>query len=941
MNRITLLPFLLFVLIGLFGTSYLYAQTSINGDVKDSDGNPVQNVNIVLDRVNFGTSTDKNGQFTLQNISKGTYRLIVSHIGYKTLTENIEIVEHDLSLQFILEDDLLNLQDVVITGTFKPRLQLETSTSISVLNSKRLQQIYPQGTANVLQNIPGTFVDASAGEIFTKVYTRGISASAEDDMGWYYVSLQEDGLPVSLVQHSYFSPDLFHRVDLTTQKVEAIRGGSATITAMNAPGGIYNFISKSSKKEFNGILKLSNGFQGETNFIHKIDANIGSPLGNNWFINAGGHYRRDDGARNTDFTFSKGGQFRFTISKHNSRGYFKIYGKYLNNYTNRYTGVAATNWNNPKPAFGQNFSSTSLLMPSYTTTIPDGRNLEQGAITSFNPTKGVHAKDLTFGLAISQDIGNDWIIKNNFKFSFKDANWQTSISNAFVSLDNPLAYFISGASFPIGQIVFKDANSGSEIARLNNSGILAGESIAYLSDGALPNDAIMGTSAWYKENEADEFMNQFTLNKSINNHNITAGFALGFANTLMFTQGSFGFVSYEPNPRMLHVTVENPDEPIIELSDKNGISNYGGLFFANARANVSQIATFMNDFWKISDQFHLDLGLRYETITHKGSKDRYAPFSQDGGLDGNNNTAYDNGILAPTGEKDNFNFNYSYLSFSAGLNYKINDATALFTRFSHGNKAPELNYYYNNFANVPIHQKGEVQKINQAELGAKYSQNNFSFTSTLFWSQLKDVGIANFEFDDNTNTVFYTPIQFNTSTTIGLEWESVFTPLQHFTFRFNGVLQNPKATDWNIYNASGTVKTDDDTIIDYSGNILPHNPKLMFNLSSEFEKNKLSAFLKWQFMGEREGNVANGFKLPAYSIFNFGTGYQINKQISTNVLVTNLFNSKGLANFYGSNSFGASANGATAAYINANPDDSFIVFPVLRRRAMLEISYQF
>ena len=94
-------------------------------------------------------------------------------------------------------------------------------------------------------------------------------------------------------------------------------------------------------------------------------------------------------------------------------------------------------------------------------------------------------------------------------------------------------------------------------------------------------------------------------------------------------------------------------------------------------------------------------------------------------------------------------------------------------------------------------------------------------------------------------------------------------------------------------------------------------------------------------MGKRYGNVANGFKLPAYSVFNLGTGYQINKQLSLNLLVTNLFNSKGLANFYGANSFGASANGATTEFINANPDQSFVVFPILRRRALLKLNYSF
>lgn len=935
MNK-TLLPFFIALTILYCQTSF--SQNTITGEVKDAQGTPLEGANITISPSLFTVTTNTDGVFEIQNLSSGSYTINISHLGYKTIKETIEVPSKN-TFSFLLKDDLLNLQTIVVTGSFDPRIQLESSTSVSILNSKSIQQNYPQGTASLLQNIPGTFTDASAGEVFTKVYTRGISASAEDDTGWYYISLQEDGLPVSLVQHSYYSPDLFHRIDLTTQKVEALRGGSASITALNAPGGIFNFISRGFRNEFGGDIQITNGFQGEDNSLYKVDANIGGGLGNNWFFNAGGHYRHDDGARNTDFPFSKGGQFKFNIIKKNADGYLKFYGKVLNDKTNRYTGVAALNWDNPTPAFGQDFNSTSLLMPSFNGSIPDGRNLNNK--NAFNPSQGVYAKDVSLGLDLHQNIGNDWFLRNNMKFSLKDANWQTSISNAFVSLSNPLAYFISGASFPIGQVVFRDAQSGNELARVDNSGILAGEPAQYLTNGTLPHDAIMGTSAWYKDMKADEYMQHFSLQKKLENHDISTGFDYGFSNTALFTQGSFGFVTYEPNPRMLYVTLENPGNPTVELSDANGVSNYGGLFFVNAKAKVSQFASFINDRWKLSDHIHLDLGLRFETIKHKGHKDRFAPFTQNGGLDGNENTAYDNGILTPTGQKDHFNYNYNYLSFSGGINYKIDEEAAVFARFSQGNKAPELNYYFNNFSNVPINQKGEIQKINQAEIGAKYNLKNFSFTSTLFWSQLKDIGIANFEFDNSDNSIFYTPIQFNTSTTIGLEWESVFAPVENLSFRFNGILQNPKATDWKVYDAAGSVDTSDDTIIDYSGNTLPFNPKLMFNLSSEYQKNNVSAFIKWQYMGKRYGNVSNGFKLSPYSIFNVGTGYKISKNISIDLLVTNLFNSEGLANFFGANSFGANANGATPEFIEANPDASFVVFPVLRRRALLRLNYRF
>jgi len=115
----------------------------------------------------------------------------------------------------------------------------------------------------------------------------------------------------------------------------------------------------------------------------------------------------------------------------------------------------------------------------------------------------------------------------------------------------------------------------------------------------------------------------------------------------------------------------------------------------------------------------------------------------------------------------------------------------------------------------------------------------------------------------------------------------------------------------------------------------------MFNLGMDYQNTKWNGFFKWQFMGEREGNIANAFQLASYSIFNSGLGYDLTENISVNVVVSNLFNSQGLANFFGPNNFGASANAATADFIQANPNASFVVVPVLPRGTLLSLAYRF
>jgi len=558
MNKNTYGFFLIFF---LFSFTTLLAQNKVSGVVTGANKQLLQGAHVSLKPGNVTSITDAKGAFVFSNVSNGSYELTISYLGTGRYLKKIS-VDKNIELSITLTQDPLSLNNVVVTGSFEPRMQLQSSTAITTLTSKDLKQVFPRGTADLLQNVPGTFVDASAGEVFTRVYTRGISASAEDDMGWYYTSLQEDGLPVSLIQHSYYSPDIFFRNDLTTQKVEALRGGKAAITSLNAPGGIYNFISKTGSEEFEGELQVHGGMQGDDNSLYRIDGVFGGSLGNELFYSIGGHYRNDDGARNTDFTFNHGGQLKFNLIKKTKNGYFKFYGKYLDDYTNRYTGVAATDWNNPKPAFGQDFSSTALMLPAFESRIPDSRNLAAGKTRKFDPSNGVHAKEVAFGTNFEQRFGMDWKINFNLKFSFKNALWQTSISNAFVSLNDPTAYFISGAGFPIGQVVFRDANSGNELARVDNSGILGGQPFQYLGEGSLPNDAIMGVATWDKGNTANEVMNSFVLSKKTGDNDFSIGMSSGFSDTSLRTQGSFGYATYEPNARMMQVTIENPGAPV-------------------------------------------------------------------------------------------------------------------------------------------------------------------------------------------------------------------------------------------------------------------------------------------------------------------------------------------------------------------------------------------
>ena len=69
------------------------AFATIQGYIKDKNtGDPVENVNIVIQNTLWGTTTNKAGQFEVKNIPPGIYDITFSHIGYKTINaENVTV----------------------------------------------------------------------------------------------------------------------------------------------------------------------------------------------------------------------------------------------------------------------------------------------------------------------------------------------------------------------------------------------------------------------------------------------------------------------------------------------------------------------------------------------------------------------------------------------------------------------------------------------------------------------------------------------------------------------------------------------------------------------------------------------------------------------------------------------------------------------------------
>jgi len=96
---------------------------SLNGIVKDADGNPLPGANVIAEHVpsgsQYGAATRDNGFFNLPNLRVGgPYTVTVSYVGYNPQKkENINLnLGQDFRIEFTMESEAVTVGEVVVTA---------------------------------------------------------------------------------------------------------------------------------------------------------------------------------------------------------------------------------------------------------------------------------------------------------------------------------------------------------------------------------------------------------------------------------------------------------------------------------------------------------------------------------------------------------------------------------------------------------------------------------------------------------------------------------------------------------------------------------------------------------------------------------------------------------------------------------------------------------
>lgn len=948
--------FILVIIVWVTTSTFSFAQSAnppdypVQGKITDSKGEELTGVNILLKGTNRGTTSDATGKYTI-SVPDASAILVVSFVGYQPQSIS---VGNRKTINVSLAETNQSLDEVIVTGVFDKRTKMESSVAISTMNARQISQLAPTSAADLLRNIPGVYVNNARGEIANTVYSRGISANSIDNAsGYYYVSMQEDGLPVMNVN---YGTDNYLRADITTERLEAVRGGTASILGANAPGGIFNYVSKTGGRIFQGEVRAKIGLEGNgKNPYYRADANLGGPLNKDGSLtyNVGGFYRQSDGARYPGYPSNNGGQVKGNILKNYATGSLKIFVKLLDDHNAQAEFIPSQNWNAPQILPGLS-TTDSYNLPPVLLQIP----INNTGTATFNSRDKYYNRDKAIGLNWVQELGGGWTFRNDGKYSAKALTASVPAVVTPFATDSPafygLPHLLQTGKF--GTYTFTDKVNGQTLGTVTVA--LGQMGLSFIpGDNNFPGSNIQKNSLFflplfYQDIRINEFMDQFALSKKL--EHMTFNIGGFFANSSVSRIGGqedsgVGFGTLQNQPHLVDIKLKGLfDGQTYQVSDPNGFVDVGRGGITTSNATKQQLALFFGHNWDLTPKLNLDYGLRYEHSNFNGAN---VPVTRDprqdtdpnwGGRDGNPLTLYDNGggiVGAPLA----FNRTISTLSFSAGLNYRIQDDMAVYVRYSNGNKSPEVGQFFSATSQSLINSLNtDAQKIEQLEAALKLKRSRFSLNVTPFYSALSNVPNLQFGFTDATGNTYNPPTQYGSYRTYGLELEGNYAVTSKFSVRAQATLQNSKVTNYKTWISGGNGPSSD-VLQDFSGNETDNNAQLMFGITPSYTAGKFNALLNYTYLGSRQANIPNAFKLPAFGQADLSLGYGVTPKLYLQGNINNLLNTYGVLGWSGPGGFPAALNrqGFTKDFVAANPNAVFATQGSMPRTYFLTVSYRF
>ena len=128
-----------------------------------------------LPQLEKGSVTSINGEFILNNLPVGTYKIVASFMGYQTFSSEITLIEGINTLNIVLRPSAIEMEEVIVSTPFH-KLQRENVMKVEQAKVKALRKMGAITLSDGITNIPGV-ESVSTGIGIGKPVIRGLSSN--------------------------------------------------------------------------------------------------------------------------------------------------------------------------------------------------------------------------------------------------------------------------------------------------------------------------------------------------------------------------------------------------------------------------------------------------------------------------------------------------------------------------------------------------------------------------------------------------------------------------------------------------------------------------------------------------------------------------------------------------------------------------------------------
>lgn len=223
---------------------------TVRGQVTQVGGEPIASAQVTVVGTRLGTFTNQSGEFLLLNVPVGTYQIEVSMLGYRTVTQTVQVAAGSVAqLRFELATAAIALDEVLVTGRAAGTARREVGTVVASITAEEFELAPVSNVTEILQSrIPGVAVLPGGGNAGQggRIILRGVGSLTEDIEPIIYV----DGVRLDNSKESWVSSDAawtgLDDIDPEDiERIEIVKGAAAaTLYGTEASAGVIQIFTK-------------------------------------------------------------------------------------------------------------------------------------------------------------------------------------------------------------------------------------------------------------------------------------------------------------------------------------------------------------------------------------------------------------------------------------------------------------------------------------------------------------------------------------------------------------------------------------------------------------------------------------------------------------------------------------------------------------------------